>query len=133
MTEKAPAGVISFYNVPEGAPDPVVDVYVNNVKVSTGGGSGGGDNVISELLTKVETNTYSSKYSLQEIYDFLESGSAVIFYYKVTTNYVPYIVNQVNVSEGHYYLNAIDFSGSASLYANPENLTDPLVLSYDAG
>ena len=55
MTEKAPAGVISFYNVPEGAPDPVVDVYVNNVKVETGGG-GGADFV--RVITLIDNDGY---------------------------------------------------------------------------
>ena len=43
MSVKTPHAVVSFENVPADAADPVVDIYVNNEKVSSGGGGGGAD------------------------------------------------------------------------------------------
>jgi len=38
MSVKTPSAVVAFENVPADAADPVVDVYVNGEKVSSGGG-----------------------------------------------------------------------------------------------
>lgn len=38
MSVKTPSAVVAFENVPDDAADPVVDVYVNGEKVSSGGG-----------------------------------------------------------------------------------------------
>lgn len=56
MSVKTPHAVVSFENVPADAADPVVDIYVNNEKVSSGGGGGGADFV--RVIPLIEDDGY---------------------------------------------------------------------------
>ena len=63
-----PSGILNFENVPAGADDPDVKVYVNGELVETGGGGGSSDDA---LIIKDVSQTLNKTW--QEIHDAFES------------------------------------------------------------
>lgn len=74
MSVKTPSAVVAFENVPADADDPVVDVYVNSEKVSSGGGD--------DRLTIIELdNDMKADISINEIKSIIADKKAVSFLY----------------------------------------------------
>lgn len=126
MTAKTPSAVVAFENVPADAADPVVDVYVNNVKVNIGGG----DDMIVYKLTEDAEYNYDTTLTLKDVADAFDAGKFIVFMTKMVSDdgygYTPFYIESFSTAgEYKYVVNIRSLDGGVYI-ARPADMTTAL-------